>query len=80
MHVGDDADWVLVLGKGGETRYAAWTTTGTAHRITIPAARPGRYAVTSFNGFAMPEALADKGGLVLTVSTGPQYLAPVRRK
>jgi polysaccharide biosynthesis protein PslG len=80
MHVGDDADWVLLLGKGGETRYAAWTTAGTAHRITIPEACPGRYAVTSFNGFAMPEATADKGGLVLTVSTGPQYLAPVRGK
>lgn len=69
-------DYVLLFSKGHDIRVAAWTTLGTPHSIVIPAS-PGRFSITAHLGGDSPVFLeADKKGLSITLTDGPQYLVP----
>src|SRR5439155_26866643 len=49
LSVGRDDDYVLVFGKGGDRRLAAWTTSATVHRLNIPLDQ-GEFKVTRHTG------------------------------
>ncbi len=73
LAVGRPEDFVLVLTKDNELRFAAWTTADTPRTVTIPA-RPGKYRVTGHTGQPLPGVAADAKGLRLMLTDSPQYL------
>jgi hypothetical protein len=75
LAVGGAEDYVLVFARGRETRLAAWTTASEPHAVTA-AGLAGRFAVTGHLGEALAPLAADKGGLKVTLTDAPQYLAP----
>lgn len=74
-------DFVLLFDKAGqqqdEVRLAVWTTAKEPHAVKIPASA-GEFAVTSHLGEKLPNVIADAKGLTVTLSAGPQYLAPLK--
>jgi len=73
LPVGRDDDYVLAFSKAGERRFAAWTTSPTAHRINIPIDK-GEFKVTRHTGESAGSASADQKGLSIEISTQPVYL------
>lgn len=76
LAVGSNDEYVLVFAKGGERRIAAWTTSPTARRITIPL-QAGQYTVTGHTGESLKAVSANQSGISIEVSTAPVYLARV---
>ena len=76
LAVGSNDDYVLVFAKGGERRIAAWTTSPTARRITIPL-QAGQYTLTGHIGESLKPVSANQSGISIEVSTAPVYLARV---
>ena len=74
LQAGRDDDYILVFTKAGEQRFAAWTTTATAHRINIPLEN-GEFRVTRHTGEPAGSAAVGQSGLSIEVSTQPVYLA-----
>lgn len=74
LRVGSADDFVLVFRNGGETRVAAWTTAGGAHRVVIPLAL-GEYRGVTHTGQNLAMVKADQQGLALTLTTAPVYLS-----
>lgn len=77
VHVGSDSDYVLLFGSDGEQRVAAWTSSPTAHRVTLPGVT-GSFTATKFSGEAAREPLSNQQGLTLEISSAPIYLTPRR--
>lgn len=75
--VGSNDDYVLVFAKGGERRIAVWTTSPTAHRITIPL-QAGQYTLRRHLGESLKALSANQSGVSIEVSTAPVYLARLR--
>ena len=73
LAVGSDNDYVLVFAKGDDLRYAAWTTSSSAHRIVIPISQ-GHFTITNHTGESGGSISSGPRGLELTVSTAPIYL------
>ena len=71
--VGRDDDYVLVFGKAGDRRWAAWTTSTSTHRINIPMDK-GEFKVTRHTGESAGSASADQKGVSIEISTQPVYL------
>jgi hypothetical protein len=75
LAVGGADDYVLLFARGKEPRMAAWTTAAEPRTVTVPGLA-GRFAVTGHLGEALAPLAADKGGLKVTLTDSPQYLAP----
>lgn len=73
LNTGNPDDFVLVFGKAGEHRVAAWTTAARARPVLIRLAA-GQYRGTSHTGENIAGLTADQNGLSLTLSTAPVYL------
>jgi hypothetical protein len=69
-------DYIVLFAKNGSVKIAAWTTSATAHSITIPAA-PGVFRVRDHLGRVQPQQRAEKAGLTIAISDAPLYLEPV---
>jgi len=69
-----DDDYVLVFGKGGDRRLAAWTTSATAHRISIPMEK-GEFKVTRHTGESAGSVASGQAGISIEVSTQPVYIS-----
>ena len=74
LPVGRDDDYVLVFGKGGDRRLAAWTTSATVHRINIPMEK-GEFKVTRHTGESAGSVSAGQTGISIEVSTQPVYIS-----
>jgi hypothetical protein len=72
LAVGRDDDYVLVFGKSGERRLAAWTGSNTAHRIDIPMDQ-GEFKITRHNGESAGSVTTSPTGISIEVSTQPVY-------
>ena len=68
-----DDDYVLVFGKGGDRRLAAWTTSATAHRISIPM-EEGEFKVTRHTGESTGSVASGQTGISIEASTAPVYI------
>src|SRR5205823_14619358 len=68
-------DYALLFTRNGRVRLAAWTSSQSTHKVTIPAS-PGRFRVTSCTGERPAAVSADAHGLALVLSDAPQYLEP----
>jgi polysaccharide biosynthesis protein PslG len=75
VKTGRTEDYVLKFVKGGESRFAAWTTETKPPAVTFPAAA-GRYRVVGHTGEQQPSIVAGPQGLAITLTDAPQYLAP----
>jgi len=73
LSVGSDSDYVLVFSKGDELRFAAWTTSTSAHRIAIPG-KEGTFRITKHNGESGGSVSVTQEGLQIELSTSPLYL------
>jgi hypothetical protein len=73
LNVGSADDYVLVFQKGGDLRYAAWTTANSAHNVLIPLSA-GRYSFTRHTGQEAAVVSVDQKGLAITLTTAPMYL------
>jgi hypothetical protein len=73
LPIGRDDDYVLVFGKEGDRRLAAWTTSPTAHRINIPMDK-GEFKVTRHTGESAGSAVSGQTGISIEVSTQPVYV------
>lgn len=73
---GSDDDYVLRFGNGSDQRMAAWTTSATPHRITIPDLS-GNFRVVDLSGQTRKQQGADRGGFTTELSTSPIYIVPV---
>jgi hypothetical protein len=69
-------DYLLMFTKGEDVRLAAWTTSR-PHEISIPAS-PGAFRGFGYAGTKLKPLNADSGGLTITLSEAPIYLAPER--
>jgi hypothetical protein len=67
-------DYVLLFSKDEEVRLAAWTTAA-PHEATLPASA-GAFEVTGVTGESLAALVADRHGLVMTLTNQPQYLVP----
>ena len=76
LPVGRDDDYVLVFSKAGDRRFAAWTTSGSAHRISFPMDR-GEFKVIRHTGESVGSVSAGQTGMSIEVSTQPVYLGLV---
>ncbi len=79
LRTGNDADWVLVLRKGRDTAYAAWTTESTTRTVAIPS-RTGGYAATGHTGESFGMVKAHHGTVSLPLTDAPRYLVPAKRR
>jgi len=75
LAVGGADDYVLLFGSGRQPRLAAWTTAAEPRTVTVPGFA-GRFAVTGHLGEALAPLVAEKGGLKISLTDAPQYLAP----
>ncbi len=75
LGLAQDTDYALAFGDGASTRYVAWTTSATAHTVTLPLP-PGLYAEVSDTGAGLGVAAADTNGLTVTLTGAPVYLVP----
>jgi hypothetical protein len=66
-------DYILVFGRGADHRWAAWTTSATAHRINIPMTQ-GEFKVTRHTGESAG-SVAGQIGISIEVSTQPVYIS-----
>ena len=73
LRIGRDDDYVLVFGKGGDRRLAAWTTSVTAHRLNIPMNK-GEFRVTRHTGESAGSVSSGQTGISIEVSTQPVYI------
>ena len=73
LDAGGADDYVLVFRKGGDLRFAAWTTANRAHNVLIPV-RAGRYSTTLHTGQEASVVNADQQGLAITLTTSPIYV------
>ena len=68
-------DYVLLaLEVGKENCLAAWTTAKEPREVTLPGVA-GRFTVTGHVGEVLPALAAQQGGLKITLTDAPQYLA-----
>jgi hypothetical protein len=74
LQVGRVDDYVLAFSKGGERRFAAWTTATSTHRINIPM-DTGQFKVTRHTGESAGSVTAGQSGISIEVSTQPVYFA-----
>jgi hypothetical protein len=82
LAVGGAGDYVLVFAKGGDRRIAAWTTSSSAHRLSIPPDNSspgipmpkGEFKVIRHTGESAGSASAGPQGVSIEVSTQPVYL------
>lgn len=72
LAVGRDDDYVLVFVKSGDRRFAAWTTSPTAHHIDIPMDK-GEFKVIRHTGESAGSVSGSPTGLSIEVSTQPVY-------
>jgi hypothetical protein len=75
LWTGSPDDYVLLFDKGHDVRIAAWTRSRELRTVHV-AASPGRFAVTSHLGQALPLVSADSAGLAIVLKGDPVYLAP----
>ena len=75
--VGSDDDYVLVFSNGSERRYAAWTTSVTPNRVTIPGMTEG-LAVVLMTGDSAIDTSPNNGRLSIELTGAPVYLKPAR--
>jgi hypothetical protein len=73
LPVGSDSDYVLVFSKGDELRFAAWTTSTTAHRVVVSNTK-GNFILTKHNGESAGTVSATQEGLKIELSTSLLYL------
>ncbi|HVS21436.1 MAG TPA: cellulase family glycosylhydrolase [Pyrinomonadaceae bacterium] len=74
LSVGSESDYVLVFGKGDELHIAAWTTSGSAHRVVIQI-NEGHFKITRHTGESAGLTTSGPQGLELTISNATLYLA-----
>ena len=72
LAVDRDDDYVLTFSRSGDRRFAAWTTSSTAHRIDIPMDQ-GEFKVTRHTGESAGSLTASPTGISIEVSTQPVY-------
>ncbi len=75
LAVGEAADHVLLFAKGDDVRLVAWTMALDPRPVTIPAS-PGAFRAVGHTGEARPTLAAGPGGLAVTLTGEPHYLAP----
>ena len=73
LPAGRDDDYVLVFGKAGDRRLAAWTTSASTHRIIIPMDK-GEFKVTRHTGESAGSVAAGQPGISIELSTQPVYI------
>jgi polysaccharide biosynthesis protein PslG len=73
LPIGNDADYVLVFGKGDDQRIAAWTTALPSHQITIPL-KAASYVITKHTGEVSGTASSNGNGVTVSLSTAPVFL------
>jgi hypothetical protein len=66
-------DYVLAFDDGALRRFAAWTTARLNHTVTVPVA-PGTYRIVSHTGETIFLKPADACGLLLDLTSAPQYI------
>ena len=71
--VGSDSDYVLVFAKGDDLRFAAWTTSSSAHRVLVPV-KESQLKITTHTGESAGSISSGPQGLELTISNAPIYL------
>lgn len=76
LAVGGADDFALLFTQGDNARLAVWTTSATPHAILIPGAR-GKFRVIGFEGTPAGVLRAHRSSLKITLSSSPQYLAPL---
>jgi hypothetical protein len=74
ISLGRDDDYVLSFVKGGQRRFAAWTTSTSAHRINVPMDQ-GQFRVIRHTGEAAGAAATGVAGLSIEVSSQPIYFS-----
>jgi hypothetical protein len=75
--VGRDDDYALAFSKAGDRRFAAWTTSTSAHRINIPVDK-GEFKVIRHTGESGGSVLAVENVISIEVSTQPVYIRRVK--
>jgi hypothetical protein len=75
LDVGGADDYVLVFSRGDDLRLAVWTTAAEPRPLTVPA-DPGGFHGIDHLGRELPDLTAGAGGLAVTATDAPQYLAP----
>jgi hypothetical protein len=73
LPAGRDDDYVLVFTKSGDRRLAAWSTSGTAHRINISMDH-GEFRITRHTGESAGSVSAGPNGISVEVSTQPVFI------
>jgi len=73
LAVGSDSDYILVFAKGEEFRIAAWTTSASTHRVSIPI-KEHDFKITKHTGESAGSISSSAQGLELTISNAPRYL------
>src|SRR5437588_1179449 len=72
LDVKNESDYVLEFSKGGDFRFAAWTTTS-AHRVLIPS-DTATFTIIKHTGETAGSVSAYQGTLSIVVSSSPVYL------
>jgi hypothetical protein len=73
LDIGDADDYLLVFRKGGELRFAAWTTANGAHSALLPL-DAGRYSTRRHTGQDQGYINADPKGGSVTLTNAPVYI------
>jgi hypothetical protein len=73
LDAGGAEDYVFVFRKGGEMRFAAWTTSNDVHSVLLPL-DAGRYTTTRHTGQSTSIINADQNGLRITLTTAPVFI------
>ncbi|HZT44528.1 MAG TPA: cellulase family glycosylhydrolase [Chthonomonadaceae bacterium] len=76
LDLGSPNDYCLVFFRGKTTGLAVWTTSTTAHEVTIPNLK-GTFQVIGYTG-EKSRLSADASGLRIQITDAPQYLVPER--
>jgi len=74
LPVGGVDDYVLLFGKGTETRIAAWTTSSATRKTTLPDLQ-GQFSITDHLGQSLKPIRSHRGKLKITLTDAPLYLA-----
>lgn len=72
LAVGRDDDYVLVFKNSEDRRFAAWTTSTTAHRIDIPSDK-GEFRIVRHTGESAGTVSSGPSGVSIEVSSQPVY-------
>jgi polysaccharide biosynthesis protein PslG len=72
LRVGGQDDYVFAFRDGGSYRFAAWTTAGREHRVTVPLA-PGQYTSLNHLGTDSRSFNADQSGAAINLTRSPIY-------